>query len=148
ACFNTCVGLICCCSRYFCSVFPKISYKGWAVFFAAMSMVISNIGLNAILSLSVPLLNAIYPISIVLILLGLFHKYVESFRFVYQTSILFTAIISIGSAIKIESWGIPFLSQLFYKLPLYSIGLGWIIPAVAGLFCGILLSVASKKNVA
>ena len=32
-----------------------------------------NLGLSMILSISIPILNAIYPVSIVLILLGLSH---------------------------------------------------------------------------
>ena len=64
ACFNTCVGLLCCCGKYFNSVFPKISYRGWVYIFAVISMVISNIGLDGILKFSVPALNAIYPLAI------------------------------------------------------------------------------------
>lgn len=140
ACFNTCVGLICCCSKYFNSIFPKVSYRSWAIFFAVISMIISNVGLNTILSLSIPILNAIYPIAIVLIILGICHNYIENLRYVYQSSILFTGIISVGFALGIEKWSIPVISQLFYKLPLYTIGLGWIIPAIVGLILGIILS--------
>ena len=35
------------------------------------SFLVCNLGLNAILSISIPILNAIYPVAIVLILLGL-----------------------------------------------------------------------------
>lgn len=71
ACFNTCVGLIACCSDYFSGLFPKLGYRGWAVVFAVVSMVISNAGLTLILKFSIPVLVAIYPLAIVLIALGL-----------------------------------------------------------------------------
>ena len=61
ACFNTCVGLFSCCGKYFSGVFPGLSYSRWVLVFAFVSMVISNVGLEAILNFSQPALNAIYP---------------------------------------------------------------------------------------
>ena len=68
ACFNTCVGLIACVGQYFHELLPRIPYPAIAAFFAAASMIISNIGLAGIIRLSTPVLNAIYPVAIVLIL--------------------------------------------------------------------------------
>ena len=33
ACFNTCVGLLSCCSEYFSTIFSKISYKKWVIIY-------------------------------------------------------------------------------------------------------------------
>ena len=63
------MGLIACCSDYFSGLFPKLGYRGWAVVFAVVSMVISNAGLTLILKFSIPVLVAIYPLAIVLIAL-------------------------------------------------------------------------------
>ena len=46
ACFNTCVGLLSCCSEFFCQLIPRISYRKWVVLFAAVSMAVSNAGLT------------------------------------------------------------------------------------------------------
>ncbi len=100
ACFNTCVGLISCCSEYFCGLFPRISYRWWAVFFAVVSMAVSNAGLNMILKVSVPVLNAIYPVAIVLILLSFCQKWLEGLRYVYPMAILFTGVSSVLSALR------------------------------------------------
>ena len=70
ACFNTCVGLLSCCSQYFNSIIPVIGYRVWVFLFALISLIISSAGLNKILAVSVPVLNAIYPIAIVLIVLA------------------------------------------------------------------------------
>ena len=70
ACFNTCVGLIACVGQYFHQLLPRIPYPALAAFFAAASMLVSNLGLAAIIRLSTPVLNAIYPAAIVLILLS------------------------------------------------------------------------------
>ena len=50
ACLNTCIGLISCCGDYFTKIFPVFGYRVWACFFAVISMMISNVGLNQILS--------------------------------------------------------------------------------------------------
>ena len=70
ACFNTCVGLIACVGQYFHQLLPRIPYPALAAFFAVASMLVSNLGLAAIIRLSTPVLNAIYPAAIVLILLS------------------------------------------------------------------------------
>ena len=72
ACLKTAVGLITSCSETFVQLFPAgPSYRIWAVGFCAISFLIANLGLNAILSYSTPVLMFLYPLSIVLILLTL-----------------------------------------------------------------------------
>lgn len=70
ACFNTCVGLIACVGEYFHALLPRIPYPVLAAFFATASMLIANLGLAEILRLSIPVLNALYPVAIVLIALS------------------------------------------------------------------------------
>ena len=146
ACLNTCVGLISCCSTYFCTILPSISYKKWACFFAVVSMIVSNAGLNKILEISVPILNAIYPVAIVLILLSFVHKWIKDYRFVYPIAILMTGITSTIYAFYQSNISIPLITSSISKMPFYDIGLGWIIPSIIGIFFGILISIYSKKN--
>lgn len=133
ACFNTCVGLIASVGEYFHELLPRLSYPTIAAFFALMSMLLANIGLAGILSLSVPVLNAIYPIAIILIVVeflpGQFQR-----TSVWRLSILFTAIQSIPAAL-------PFgpLSTLMNALPLSSLGFGWLLPALIGIGAGLLM---------
>ena len=53
ACLTTSVGLISSCSQYFASLSDKISYKGWVRILALSSMILANMGLTKILSISV-----------------------------------------------------------------------------------------------
>ncbi|MEG2350881.1 MAG: branched-chain amino acid transport system II carrier protein, partial [Hungatella sp.] len=99
ACLNTCVGLLSCCSNYFESIIPSISYRSWVFLFAGASFVISNAGLNKILEISVPVLNILYPISIVLIVLGLLHPLIQKLPMIYPSAIILTGIVSIGSVL-------------------------------------------------
>jgi branched-subunit amino acid permease len=134
ACFNTCVGLIACVGEYFHTLLPRIPYPALAAFFAAASMLIANLGLADILRLSVPVLNALYPVAIVLITLS-FVPGLEQRRRVYPLCIGCTAVQSIAAALPLGP-----LSALANALPLAALGFGWVLPAVIGLLAGIFLS--------
>ena len=136
ACLNTCVGLLSCCSDYFTKVFPVLSYKGWLLVFVLCSMVVSNAGLTLILKLSIPVLMAIYPVALMLIILGLSHRFNQNFSNVYPFTITMTAIVSIAGALKDIGLEVPLLNHL----PFYSIGLEWVTPAIIGWVVGIFYS--------
>lgn len=130
ACLTTCVGLINSISQYFSMLFKKVSYRAWVYIITFFSFLICNLGLNMILSISVPILNAIYPVSIVLILLGLSHDLWKRNRFVYPMTVLGTAVVS--TLYALSDVGVPLgaLETALHKLPLYKLGFGWL--CVAG----------------
>ena len=134
ACFNTCVGLIACVGQYFHQLLPRIPYPALAAFFAVASMLVSNLGLAAIIRLSTPVLNAIYPAAIVLILLS-FMPGLEKHRAVYPLCMGLTALQSIAAALPLGA-----VSAAANALPLGSMGFGWVLPALAGLAGGLLLN--------
>ncbi len=137
ACLTTCVGLINSISLFFSQRFHKINYRKWVFIITGFSFVVCNLGLNTILSISVPILNAIYPISIVLILLGVTHSYWQKYHYVYPVVITGTSIVSVIYALEQVGFQIPVLSKLLNeRLPLYSLGYGWIlVSCVLLLFC-------------
>ena len=134
ACFNTCVGLIACVGQYFHQLLPRIPYPAIAAFFAVASMLVSNLGLAAIIRLSTPVLNAIYPAAIVLILLS-FMPGLEKHRAVYPLCMGLTALQSIAAALPLGA-----VSAAANALPLGSMGFGWVLPAAVGLAAGLLLN--------
>lgn len=140
ACFNTCVGLISCCSEYFYGVFPRFSYRAWALFFAAVSLLVSNAGLDLILKVSTPVLGAIYPVAIVLILLSFFQKGLEGKRFVYPAAILCTGAASVVYALTDAKLLPSAAAALLKEAPLAAVGLGWVLPAALGTGAGLLAS--------
>ena len=146
ACLNTCVGLISCCSDYFAKIFPVLGYKAWACFFAAASMLLSNIGLNQILAFSIPVLGAIYPVAIVLIALACLHPLLGRFSRVYPVTIAFTGVVSVLAALDSVALIPKTLASGLRMLPFYANGLGWLVPAVVGIGLGILFSGKKTKN--
>ena len=76
ACLKTAVGLITSCGETFVRIFPKgPSYRFWAAAFCVLSFLIANLGLDAIIAYSMPVLMFLYPLAIVLILLTLCGKF-------------------------------------------------------------------------
>jgi LIVCS family branched-chain amino acid:cation transporter len=143
ACFNTCTALITCVSEYFTTIIPSISYKKWVVFFAVSSAIISNAGLNAILKFSIPVLSAIYPLSITLIIIGLFNlDKKDSFRIARKSMMAFVALFSVIPVVL----NISNTSYLFDVLPLNEIGLVWVLPGIIGLLIGYLFQTIFIKD--
>lgn len=146
ACLTTCVGLITSCSEYFETLTSKVSYKAWVRILSLSSMILANMGLTKILAVSVPVLNAIYPIAIMLIVLAMFDKFFAKNKMVYSFTILFTGVVSVVDALNQAGITIGFFVSTFSKLPFYSQGLGWIVPAVLGIVCGYAINFICRKQ--
>lgn len=140
ACFNTCVGLFSCCGKYFSGVFPGLSYSRWVLVFAFVSMVISNVGLEAILNFSQPALNAIYPLSILLIFLSCTHRWLGRFRAVYPWSAALCGIVSVLTVLDQQGIMLPGAAALLHRIPAYAAGFGWLLPSVLGICIGMAVS--------
>ena len=146
ACLTTCVGLITSCSQYFATLNKKISYKNWVAILTLFSMTVANLGLNKILAISVPVLNAIYPIAIMLIILGCLDRLFKGNRVVYGLTILFTGMVSIVDALEQAGINLGNSVSLFEKLPLYGDGLGWVVPALVGMAIGVGTMVVKERS--
>ncbi|WP_050184477.1 branched-chain amino acid transport system II carrier protein [Domibacillus robiginosus] len=148
ACLTTSVGLITSCSTYFHKLFPAIPYKTIAVALCVFSAVIANVGLTQLITISVPVLSVLYPLAIVLIFLTFLHPVIKGNRFIYQGSMLLTFMISIMEGLKATGLHVVSLIDTFFihHLPLYELGLGWIIPAIAGGLAGFVISLFTKSK--
>lgn len=130
ACLTTVVGLITSVSEYFAELtHNKPGYKAWTLIFTFVSLVLANFGLNNILVFSVPILVAIYPVAIVLIVMALLQDKFNFSRLNYKVTVYVTFLISIIQGLKAASIEVPVLSNLMSKLPFYAEGLEWVLPA-------------------
>lgn len=99
ACLNVCTGLLSCCSEYFSQAFPRLGYRGWLGLFAAVSLVVSNAGLDAIIRVSAPALSMIYPVAIALIVLAFLPGKLKENRLLYRITVTVVAVWSVGSGV-------------------------------------------------
>ena len=125
ACLTTSVGLTALVSDWF-SKLANISYKTVAVITCLFSAVLAVAGLDYIISLAVPVLVILYPVTIVLIILNIFG--VEN-RNSFSFPTIVTLIISILEVLKVN----------LSFIPLANLGFAWIIPAVVAFFIGKLI---------
>jgi LIVCS family branched-chain amino acid:cation transporter len=133
ACLTTSVGLITSCSSFFHGLFPKVSYKRVALMLSIFSILVANIGLTQLIKVSTPVLMAIYPIAISLIFLTFLHPVFKGKSEVYQGSLILTFIISLFDGLNAAGIKINVINDFFtHFLPLYNVGLGWLIPSVLG----------------
>ncbi len=147
ACLTTSIGLIVACSSYFNKLRPSISYKKYVLGLTLVSALISNVGLTQIISFSIPVLVAIYPIVIVLITLTLFGSLLRNRNAIYTWSVLLTGIVSIVEGLGAAGFELG-ISDVFARyLPLYSLGMGWIVPALVGCVIGFVLSMRQASYV-
>lgn len=154
ACLKTAIGLITACSEMFASMFKgSLSYRGYAILFTAMSFVIANFGLSNIISFSIPMLMFLYPISMVTIILSLLSFAIKRSRIIYSITLGITALVAIFDLVKYLP--APFKDSVaagimvgFAEgvLPLYELGLGWLLPAAVGLLLGSIIEFVIRKN--
>ncbi|MFC0560584.1 branched-chain amino acid transport system II carrier protein [Halalkalibacter alkalisediminis] len=147
ACLTTSIGLITACASYFTKLVPAISYKRWAILFTILSAVISNFGLSTLIAISVPVLYMLYPLAICLMVLTFLHPFFKGKTEVYQVSMLFTLTVSIFEGLKAAGIQFGVIDDLFTAiLPLYSVGLGWVVPAVVGGIIGSLIRLRKHES--
>ena len=156
ACLKTAIGLVTSCAEIFRVLFPKsMSYKAWAIVFSVVSLLITNVGLTQIIEYSVPVLMFLYPLTITLMLLSLFGHFFDYDKRVFVSVTAFTlaaAVLDLLAALPDGARAFlhvnGFVAFCKESLPLFGIGLFWLIPAVAGLVLGFILRAAGKKATA
>ena len=137
ACLNVCCSLLCTVSEHFNLEFPRFSYEIWLIIFTIASFAFANVGLAAIISISVPVLEALYPIAIVLIIMGVAHRVIDRKPLLWKSVVFCTACASITLTATSIFWPATESGSPLAFIPFADIGLGWIIPALLGAGIGI-----------
>lgn len=131
ACLTTAVGLISACSDYF-SGLTSWSYRQWAVGIAIVCAVITNVGLSQLISLSVPVLFALYPVVVGLVVLTFLRRKLKNPSVTYRVVLGIAFLFSLIDATKAAGVNV----DVFHFLPGFTHGLAWALPTfVALLVC-------------
>ena len=146
ACFTTCVGLTIACGQYFSKIAPKVSYRLVVTVVTVLSFLIANLGLNQIIFVSVPFLVMAYPLTIVLVSLAFFHRYFGGSQKVYAGAMLLTGVVSLFDGLKMFGLKLDMMESVMSNLPLASVGLGWVVPALVGGVVGLALEKLTRSN--
>lgn len=141
SCLTTCIGLLCSCSEFFSSI-SKIAYKKWITLFTIISCVVSIFRLDQILTISAPILTTIYPVAMVLVILGLLKDKMQRYPNTYPVTIYSVTIISIIYSLNSINIHIPFITNFILSFPPNK-DLCWLIPSIIAFMIGM---VTSKKK--
>ena len=130
ACLTTAIGLVATVGEFFSSI-TSFKYENIVIFTVIISFLLSILGVESIIRISVPILIFIYPVMISLIILNLFGKYIKN-DYVYKGVVLFTGII--GLIESLASIGITniYTNSVLEILPFSDYGLTWLFPGLAG----------------
>ena len=146
ACLTTAIGLVATVGEFFSSI-TSFKYEKIVIFTVIISFLLSILGVESIIRISVPILVFIYPVMISLIILNLFGKYIKN-DYVYKGVVLFTGII--GLIESLASIGITntYTNSVLEILPFSDYGLTWLFPGLIGyiLFSLIFRKIGRIKN--
>ncbi|WP_029758001.1 MULTISPECIES: branched-chain amino acid transport system II carrier protein [Fusobacterium] len=130
ACLTTAIGLVATVGEFFSSI-TSFKYEKIVILTVIISFLLSILGVESIIRISVPILVFIYPVMISLIILNLFGKYIKN-DYVYKGVVLFTGIV--GLIESLASIGIinSYTSSVLEILPFSDYGLTWLFPGLVG----------------
>ena len=145
ACLTTAIGLVATVGEFFSSI-TSFKYEKIVIFTVLISFALSVLGVESIIRISVPILIFIYPVTISLILLNLFGKYIKN-DYVYKGVVFFTGIV--GLIESLDSLGIEnyYTKSVLEILPFSDYGLTWLFPGLIGyILCSLIFRKTEKKE--
>ncbi|MET2899175.1 branched-chain amino acid transport system II carrier protein [Vibrio rotiferianus] len=141
ACLTTAIGLISACSDFFSSK-TKLTYKHWVIINGAACALIANVGLSQLISLSVPVLFALYPVAVALVALTFVRNKLPNPRVAYRAVLLVSLLFALIDAAKVAGLDV----SAFNMLPLFEVGMGWVLPTFAAIVCMFFIAKSSQPE--
>ncbi|MHA6603008.1 branched-chain amino acid transport system II carrier protein [Aerococcus urinae] len=152
ACLKTAIGLVVALAETFAKFhFFNLNQKQWTIIACLLAFLVANIGFEAILSLSLPVLMLLYPLACVLILLSLLPQNWQSSA-LYQITMAVTFVPACLDFIKASP---DFISQsglgssltqwASHYLPFFDLGFAWLIPATVTMVLCLLVQKMKSK---
>jgi LIVCS family branched-chain amino acid:cation transporter len=143
ACFVTAIGLTIACAEFFAGITP-LSYRTLVILFAVLSCVFANLGLTKLTMISEPILTAIYPPCIVLVLLSFIARLWPGRNIVTPTVMavaLFFGVFDAFKAAGFDQW----LPAFLVHIPFNEQKLGWVTPALITLVIMSVIDVVHRR---
>ncbi len=147
ACLTTSIGLSTSFADFICAMYPRLNYKHILGVVCLFSLVVSNVGLNMLLLIVQPLLIVLYPIVVILVVVSLGQRWVKDPRAVMIGGMLCAFPFALLDGLKNAGLLSARLIEGMANLPLFNLGLGWLLPAVIGCILGMLFHRKGRSEV-
>lgn len=142
ACLTTAIGAISAFGEYINDLSSKLPYRWIVVAAGAMCFVVANVGLSQLIALSIPILMAVYPVAMALVLLTLVSDRLRNPQLTYGVT-LSTALL-FGVFDGLTAAGVEL--ALLHFIPMFEEGLAWVIPTLLSFIISILMSAKLKAE--
>ncbi len=143
ACLTTSIALTATTGNYFNELTKgKVSYEKIVIITTVISAILANVGVEKIVRLSMPVLVAVYPITIVLIVMNMFDNLIQN-KGAYIGAVYGALFVSLFDAMSALGFNTSFIGKFMNIIPLSEQGFAWIVPSIIG---AILFSLMKQKE--
>ncbi|MFD2232136.1 branched-chain amino acid transport system II carrier protein [Alkalimarinus sediminis] len=97
---------------------------------ATICLVVANIGLSQLIALSIPILMAVYPVAIALVMLTLVANRLKNPRLTYAVTLSVAFVFGIFDGFSAA--GLELV--LLHAVPMFDEGLAWVLPTLLAFF--------------
>ena len=143
ACLTTSIGLTSATAQFFEKItYGKLKYELVVTVVCVFSAVVSNFGVSTIIQFAAPILDIIYPATMVLVIMTLFGTKIKNdnaFKGATYTALL-VSILTVANNMDIVN--ISFINEL----PFSTLGFNWIVPVLIGGIIGNLIPSHSERK--
>ena len=143
ACLTTSIGLTSATAQFFEKItYGKLKYELVVTVVCVFSAIVSNFGVSTIIQFAAPILDIIYPATMVLVIMTLFGTKIKNdnaFKGATYTALL-VSILTVANGMDIVN--ISFINEL----PFSTLGLNWIVPVLIGGIIGNLIPSHSERK--
>ena len=143
ACLTTSIGLTSATAQFFEKItYGKLKYELIVTVVCVFSAVVSNFGVSTIIQFAAPILDIIYPATMVLVIMTLFGTKIKNdnaFKGATYTALL-VSILTVANGMDIVN--ISFINEL----PFSTLGFNWIVPVLIGGIIGNLIPSHSERK--
>lgn len=154
ACLTTAVGMIATTGQWVEEwTKGKIPYKWASLIITIAIFLVSSTGVSNVLTISGPIFTILFPMSVVMMILGLFKKFVPNDG-AWKGAVIVSAVMSLFDALNVaQSSGlIPIdvsgIMNIIYKIPFARQGFAWAVPTIIGFFVGaVIYKVRGKESI-
>ena len=102
----------------------KVPYKVFVIVICVFSAVVSNLGLDRIVAIAAPVLDVVYPPTLVLIFISLVVPRLPDR--ISRGAVIGALLMSV--LCTLDGYGVPL--TFLHKLPLFELGFAWVLPSV------------------
>lgn len=129
ACITTAVGLVSSTADHFATISGrKVGYRLCVIVICVFSALVSNLGLDTIISVAAPILGLVYPPVLVLVAVSLVMPHMSNS--ICISAVLGALLMSVLSTADSLGLAMPWL----HRMPLANVDMAWILPSV---LCGV-----------